>query len=114
MNIFKKWIRDFVDYQKADFSSTEPVHRLSRRDGRFYFNSCAGVLSFKPKNENEVSRFRDKWVNRFEYIKTLPEPERRKMLFNFYNDIRSQEKIRYRANFRTRIKGKLCSLNPLL
>lgn len=112
-DVFKKWIKDQIDYQRADFTNTEPVYRLSRRDGRFYFNSCAGVLSYKPKNDQDASRFRDKWINRFEYIKGLPLREQRKQFFVFYDDIRRQEKIKYRANLKTRVRGKVCNFIAL-
>jgi hypothetical protein len=54
-------------------------------------------LRYKVKNERDLIRFRDSWANLFEKIS-----KNDKELAKFYQEVRSKEKVRFRANLRSR------------
>jgi len=105
--IISKAIEDLIHSQTVDHSNVVPHQRFGK-DGYFHLVSCAGHIIYKPKKEADVSRFRDKWISRFEKIKTLGFDEQRVLFFRLFNEIRSTEKCKYKANLRVR----LCALLP--
>jgi hypothetical protein len=102
-------IENVIHEQTVDHSNVVPHQRFGK-DGKFHLVSCAGHIIYKPKTEVDVSRFRDKWISRFEKIRALTHDEQRTLFFRLFQEIRSTEKVKYRANLRTR----LCNLNPLI
>lgn len=111
----KERIKGYLAYQVADLSRTVPVQRWSPKDRRFYLNSEAGLLIYKPKNEQDQIRFRNAWINEFDKILTLKGKARTVALFHFYVEIRSKERISYRANIHTRLKGRaVCTLSRFI
>lgn len=111
----KKKTSDFCHSQWVDWSNVTPEHRWNPAKRSFFLVSCAGTIQYKPKTEKEIIQFRDKYINRFEAIKSEPNPEERSKLFHdLYKEIRTLKRISYSANFRTRLQGKLWSLRDLL
>ena len=94
-----QWLENYIKYQTTEIVSVKPVANWSDRDGKFYINSIAGLLVYKPKTLRDLTRFRNEWINRFNQCVSEKE------LFEFYADIRSKEKIKYVANLRTRLKS---------
>lgn len=105
--IISRTIEDILHAQTVDHSNVVPHQRFGK-DGYFHLVSCAGHIIYKPKKEADVSRFRDKWISRFEKIKTLTADEQRTLFFRLFHEIRSTEKVTYKANLRVR----LCNLIP--
>ena len=100
----KDWIRTQIHNQFVSHDNVVSFHRLDPKTGRFYLNSPAGLIVYKPKSLADVTRFRDKWINKFE---TLSEQKDSNKFYNLYVEIRKNEKVKYRANLRTRIKCNL-------
>jgi hypothetical protein len=96
-----KAIESAAHNQMVDNSNVVPHQRFGR-DMKFHLVSCAGHIIYKPKTEADVSRFRDKWISRFEKIRALESVDQRTLFFRLFNEIRSTEKVKYRANLRVR------------
>jgi hypothetical protein len=104
------WIENYCRAQLAEHTNVEPVAKWSERERCFYIDSVAGLLKYKPKNLADLTRFRNEWINRFDQLRNTGSGTFEKKLFEFYEEIRSQEKIKYKANLRTRLKGVKWSL----
>jgi len=101
MRPLKQIIKDMIHEQTVDWSSVVPRQNFAK--GRFFLTSPAGILIYKPKTEADVSRFRDRWIATFEAIAKIPDVKLRTDAYlKFYKVIRSNERITYRANARTR------------
>lgn len=96
----KKMIKEFVHNQTVDNSNVRAHQNFAK--GKFFLVSCAGLIEYTPKNEKDVARFRDKWINRFEAIRVLDAKDQKAAFFRLFAEIRSSEKIRFKANLRTR------------
>lgn len=112
-----KWMKrqaiDMWDSQWVDHTNVVPRQRWSDVDRSFHLVSPAGHIIYKPKSQKEVTEFRDKYINRFECIEkdALNEKDRNCLFFYLYQEIRRDVKrARYKANIRTRFKGRVCSL----
>jgi hypothetical protein len=111
------WIENYCKYQTTEITNVIPVARWSEREEKFYIDSVAGLLVYKPKSLKDLTRFRNEWINRFEQVcrgwphdNTPVSKNDERRLFEFYEEIRSKEKIKYTANLRTRLKGVKWSL----
>ena len=109
MKKISEMIREVIYTQTVNHSNVAPHQRFGK-DGKFHLVSCAGHLIFTPKKEFEIAVFRDKYISRFEKIKTLSPAEQRLLFFRLFNEIRATERVKWKANLRTR----LCSLLPRL
>lgn len=97
-----KWLKQMVRYHMTDMSGVRPECRSNGR--AIYLNSWAGLIEYKPKDWRDLVRFRDDVVNRFEALLSVPEgSERRRLMFELYDYARSQYRVKYRANLRTRL-----------
>lgn len=95
----------FLSRQFVDYSHVRPEQRFV--GGKFYLNSPAGSLSFKPKTVKETSSFRDEFINRFESISDERD------FFDLYAEIRKKYgimRVSYSANVRTRFRGRVFGL----
>lgn len=102
-------MKEWLQSQLVDDSYVKPEHRYV--GGKFYFNSSAGLLCFRPKTEKQVIEFRDKFVNRFELISNTGRD--RKAFFVLYEDVKKSYgfwQTTYKANLRTRIFGRVAVL----
>ena len=106
------WIKRRIKAQWVDKSGVRPEHKFDKTTWKFFLDSGAGLIEYKPKTDLELQEFRNKYVNRFEMIKNEGDPEkRRELFFLLYEDIRRNVKrAKYRANLRTRFEGKVCGL----
>lgn len=106
------WFKKKIEEQWSDNSQVVPECKWSERDRAFYINSVAGLIKYRPKNVQDLNRFRDKWVNLFERYKqdALNAKDRERLMFEFTNWIRREEKIKFTANLRTRLKGTAWTL----
>jgi hypothetical protein len=101
-------LSELIHNQTVDHSNVV-AHQKWGREGRFHLVSCAGHIIYKPTSEKDAARFRDRWINRFETIRQLMPQDQRPAFFRLFKEIRDTEKIKFKANARTR----LCYLNPL-
>jgi hypothetical protein len=104
------WISKLISTQMADNSSVVAEHRWSPNLYSFFLNSPAGLIRYKPKDQRDAARFRDKWINRFEAIKThsLDQKDLKIQMIFLYREIRKNEKVSFKANLHTRLRGGLC------
>jgi hypothetical protein len=114
------WLSDYIKnnlrYQISNHSSVKISLRYSERFGKFYIDSKAGLLIYKPKDLNDMTRFRNKWINKFELLK-----ERERVgdsidgeIFSTYSQILKEEKISYEANINTRLKKSLWNIKRFI
>ena len=109
--VIASWIEEKVHEQMVSMDSVEP--RMDFRDNTIYFNSCAGLLSFHTKNHVELSRYRDNWANKFGALLDAHKNgvDVRDNFFKLYAQILSSNvKVKYKANVRTRLRLKKCTL----
>lgn len=106
--MLRKMVSEFIHRQMVDCSNVKAQQRYA--SGKFFFVSCAGMITYKCKSDADVSRFRNKWASRFEEIRMLPLDEQKPEFFRLFKEIRSEEKIKFSANVRTRA----CYFNPLI
>lgn len=112
MSWLTEYVKDQIRYQIADHSAVKINHKYHEKFNKIFIDSRAGLITFKPKNVNDMTRFRNKWVNRIEELR-LKEKEGKdinKELFVLYSDIMENEKVSYEANLNTRIKKNLWCL----
>ena len=107
----KKQVKEAWHSQWVDHSNVKPRQSWSDVDRAFHLVSPAGHIIFKPKTEKQRIEFRNKYINRFVSIDKDSLDENDKTVFYFYlfNEIIKNNKVRYKANVRTRAKGKWCS-----
>lgn len=105
------WIEKKAIEQWTPMDNVVPTYRWSDADRAYYLNSCAGLIRYRPKTELDRTTFRDAFINRFDMIAKHGKPED---FFALYKDIRASRVVSYRANIRTRLKGRTCSLRRLL
>jgi hypothetical protein len=116
MSWLSEYIENNLKYQIADHSSVKISLRYSERFGKFYIDSKAGLLIYRPKDLNDTTRFRNKWINKFELLKekeTTGE-DIDKDIFSTYLQILKEEKVSYEANINTRIKKSLWNIKKLI
>lgn len=97
----KKMLSNFIHNQTVDTSNVKAHQNFAK--GKFFLVSCAGVIEYSPKTENDVARFRDRWINRFEAIRALDLKDQKAAFFRLFAEIRGSEKVRFKANMRTRL-----------
>jgi len=101
-----------MGYLRFQFTSLKSVQidaRWSQIDRCFYIDSCVGQIRYKPKTTNELTAFRDKYINQVDLLRNIEmagRPVTRK-LFNLYREIKKNHRVRYKANIHTRVKGLL-------
>lgn len=101
----KKRIKNWWKSQWVSYKNVEPVYRLDKEKRIFYLTSPAGVISYRPKNDQDLCRFRDVYINAFEYVCFKSQD-----YFKLYRIIRKREKWTQwslKANMRTRLKYRL-------
>lgn len=105
------WIKNKLKEQWNDHSNAVPQQRWSDVDRCFYLSSPAGRILYKPKDEKDLQRFRNEYINRFDMIDKdgLDKEDKIKLYFHLYREMRSKEKVKYRANVHTRLKGQWCN-----
>lgn len=105
------WIKNKLIEQTATNSGVVPEQRWAEREKCFYLNSPAGLIKYKPKLNRDIARFRDIYINQFDSIKisNLKPQIKEELFFRLYAEIRAAEKVSYKANVRTRLKGAMCS-----
>lgn len=96
------WLENYIKGQLAEHTSVTPISVWSDKDRCFYINSIAGLIKYKPKDLKDLTRFRNTWINKFDLIAKDPSE---KKLFKLYDEILGAEKVSYKANLRTRLKG---------
>lgn len=110
----KNWMKSSWDYQWSDMSGVIPRQQWSEKDRAFFLNSSAGLIKYKPKNDKDLQRFRDKYVNQFDVIMMCPNDGlKEKMFFLLYQEIKKNERVKYKGNIRTRLRGKFWSFASL-
>ena len=110
--MIRKWFKNKLIEQMATNTGVVPEQKWSERDRAFFLNSSAGLIKYKPKSTSDTTRFRDKYINEFEAIRTsqLDVDTKEKLFFRLYANIKSHERVSYSANIRTRVQGAICSL----
>jgi len=101
-----KWIKGQITYQATSMDRVRLEWKWHEKNHCFYINSAAGLLIYKPKSTNDLNRFRDKWINKISVLFELSNRGMniKKDIFELYHQVRTDEKIRYRSNLRTRLK----------
>ncbi len=79
-------------------------HRWNFREKSLYINSEAGNIRFKPKTHFDLSRFRDRYINKVEILKSKQSlgEDYKSALFALYDEIIKNEKVRYRGTLNIR------------
>lgn len=105
IEILKQHIKD----QFVDYSAAPPIFNYSEGLNKFFIASALGILEYSPKNSVEASRFRNKYINRFSEICEKHKRGEKiiRDLFKFYKDARTHRGVKYRANWRTRLRNKI-------
>ena len=111
----KKRFKSWAAGQLASNEQVKPEHRWDEKSRSFYLNSEWGLLCYKPKDTKELTDFRNKYINEFDWISKSPDHESRRLLFyRLYQKVKALKRARYRANLRTRVEVQLWSLKNLL
>jgi hypothetical protein len=103
----KKWKEQWVDH-----SAVKYTHAWSPKDNAFYIDSPLGLIKYKPTDIKDLTRFRNKYINRFDYLVKYLSVERNESdalemaIANFYQELRTNEKVKFTANMHTRFKGR--------
>ena len=109
--MIKKWVGTKIHEQWVDTHSVRP--HMNCTGDRVYLNCCAGLIEYRPKTTQELSRFRDNWVNRFNIIMEAQNrgADMTASFYKFYVELLSSGlKLKYKGNLRTRIRMKRWSL----
>jgi hypothetical protein len=117
MSWLSEYVKNNLIYQLSDHSSVKIAVKYHEKIGKFYIDSKAGLLTYKPKDLNDMTRFRNKWINRVELLREreLSGDNIDKDLFLLYTDILDKEpKVSYEANINTRMKKRLWNLKKLI
>ncbi len=93
------FMKDFLDRQIIDYSGAKPFHNYYK--DRFHFVCCVGEMFYYPKSEQDLIRFRDKWINKFHAI--ISKNGNARAYSALYLELILKEKVKYRAGLRTRI-----------
>lgn len=104
-----KFIKNFFRDQLIDYRPTTPQYRWSDGKQAYFIVSEAGVVEYRVKDVKDNSTFRNNFINRFDTLcKRFENGEDiTRDLFKFYRELRGLERVRYRANFRTRLRASL-------
>lgn len=114
------WLSDYIEntliYQLSDHSSVRIVSRYHERLNKFFIDSKAGLLVYKPKDLQDMTRFRNKWINKIELLREreINGDSVDGELFELYSKILKSEKISYEANINTRFKKRIWKLKNLM
>ena len=102
---FVSWLK----YQVSDMSPVIPKQNYDPEKNIFYINSEIGLIVYRPRTPIQKYVFRDKWLNKFEVlIKKYEMGENiHKDLNRFYHKILLVKGVRYKANFRSRMRLKV-------
>jgi hypothetical protein len=117
MSWFSEYLKNSLVYQLSDHSSVKIAVKYHEKFNKFFIDSKAGLLTYKPKDLNDMTRFRNKWINRAELLKERENRGDRvdKELFTLYSEIlKSEPKVSYEANINTRLKKGLWNFRKLL
>jgi len=82
------------------------TYKWSQRYRAYYIDSCAGLLTFRPRGE-DLTRFRDKYINQVKLLADRAEKgeDCAGEIFRLYREIRAEYRgVRYKANLRTRVR----------
>lgn len=98
----------FVE-QIIDYSPTKPFYSFSDHMQTFFIVSELGTLVYCSTSHRDISRFRDKFINRFDSLCKKHEMGEKitRELFRFYKSAMDFDGVKYRANLRTRMRLKL-------
>jgi len=101
--ILKKWLES----QWIDYSSEIPVYNFDARKRAYIIHTEMGGLRFRPDGPQEISKFRDKYINQIQALMTrkLSGEDISGALYDLYKEIRKNYRVSYSGNFRTRLKG---------
>ena len=91
------WLKNKIKAQFFEYFGTE--FKVVEKDGVHYIDSIAGHITYKPKSQKDLDRFRNVWVNR------LSANHDRKSLAYCYKQISKEFRVKYRANLITRAKN---------
>lgn len=103
----KKWLKAFWAKQTVSWYNVRAYHSFDRVNNTFHLFSSAGYLRYRALSERDISRFRDKYINWFDYVirhDEIPTHKRKREYLGTYRKIRKQENwacITYRSNVRT-------------
>lgn len=105
LSSLKKSLRSYMRYQWVDMSGVKPEFR--QRQNLISLNSFAGTIDFKPRKLEDLYKFRDRYLNRFEglSLKIREGEDVSREMFDLYEEIRKTFRVSYRANLRTRIRS---------
>ncbi len=103
----RKSIKGYVRHQWVDMGQVKPEARSLPH--LISLNSEAGTIDFRIRNQKDLCRFRDHYLNRFhELIAKHKDGEKiTRELFVLYDEIRRHFRVKYRANVRTRLRSHL-------
>lgn len=115
MSWLGEYLKREVAYQLSNHSAVRLAMKYHDKLNKFYIDSKAGLLVYKPKDLQDMTRFRNKWINKFETLreKEVSGENIDKELFKTYSEIIKTEKISYEANINTRLKRNLWNLKNL-
>ena len=116
MSWLGSYIKKEITYQLQDISAVKINHKYNERLNKFFIDSRAGLLTYKPKDARDIARFRDKWINRVELLRLLEieGTDIKDDLFQLYSEIIDSEKVKYEANINTRFKKCLSRIKNLV
>ena len=97
------YFKGYMRSQFTDMSGVTPT--VTWHKNRFFLNSPAGVIIYRPENDKDISRFRNTWVNQFKMAEKDKES-----LFALYRSMKRSEKVSYKANLNTRWKSLLYAI----
>lgn len=106
LELLKRKVKGYLHYQWVDMSGVRPEFR--QRENLISLNSEAGTIDFKPKKPADLYMFRDRYLNRFDVLsrKASEGAEVARELFDLYEEIRKNFRVKYRANLRTRVRSR--------
>jgi hypothetical protein len=111
LKMIKSWVKEKIHEQMVDTCSVRP--RLDCKGDRIFLDSCAGHIEFRAKTLKDLTQFRDKWGNKFSVIAEAHNKgvDMSENFYKLYAEImRSNVKVKYSGNLRTRVRLKRWSL----
>jgi hypothetical protein len=103
-----KYISGVVENQMVSHKNVEPKFTWSHTERKFYLNSEAGIIIYKPKSDLDIAKFRNTYINKFDTL-----IKEKAMGYNVSADffalyrriLKEVPRSQYKANIHTRIRG---------
>jgi len=103
----KDFLIKIVKNQMLDNRNAKPSYKWDSAKKCFFINSEAGLIKYRPKDNEDLTSFRDKFLNPVHVLASRKKSglDISQEIFSLYRRIKKEYWVSYKANLRTRALG---------